>query len=101
MAKCRHCPKLILCKGGTTVGLKRHLEKVHNMILQKKCEDESPNKKHCIQSNLDSMIKKISLSERLACFADGFSLRERKKNLIKFVNCFEKKTFSQKLKKMS
>ena len=63
--KCKHCPKVLLYKGDSTVALKRHREKVHN-ISQKEYEDEPPNKKHCIQSNLNSMIKKILLGERLA-----------------------------------
>ena len=50
--------------GSSTVVLKRHLKKVHNIIFQKECEDEPLNKKLCIQSNLDSMIKNISLDER-------------------------------------
>ena len=37
------------------------LEKVHNIILQKECEDEALKKKPCVQSNLDSMIKKKSI----------------------------------------
>ena len=55
--------------------MKRRLEKVNNIILQKECSDEPPNKKHCTQSNLKSMIKKI-LGERLASFAavEGFSI---------------------------
>ena len=54
---CRHCHKLLLCKGSSTVGLKRHLDKVHNIFLHQ--QNELPNKKNCIQSSLDSMIKII------------------------------------------
>ena len=85
-AKCRYCPKLLSCKGGSTVRLKRHLEKVHNIILQNECEDDLPNKKLCIQSNLDSMIKKkyhwMNGCLLAACFAavDGFSIRRTTKS---------------------
>ena len=62
--------------------MKRYLEKVHNITLQKVCEDEPLNKKLCIQSNLGSMIKKISLDERLTCFeaVDVFSIRRTMKS---------------------
>lgn len=73
-AQCKHCPKILLCKGGSTVGLKRHLEKIHNIILNK--EEEPSTKKRCVQLTIDSMTKKVSLGERLARFAaiDGFSI---------------------------
>ena len=48
-AKCRDCLKLLSCKGGFTVGLKRHLEKVHNLIFQKEGEDEPLNKENIIR----------------------------------------------------
>ena len=40
-------------KAVSSVGLKRHLEKVYNIIFEKECEGEPPNKKLCIQSILD------------------------------------------------
>ena len=59
-AQCKHCSKVLLCKGGSTVGLKRVFEQIHDIILTKK-------KNHQI---------KVSLVERLASFAaiDGFSI---------------------------
>ena len=74
-AQCKDCAKILLCKGGSTVGLKRHLEKI---ILSK--EKEPSNKKRCVQLTIDSMTKKVSLGERLARFAaiDGFSILDSK-----------------------
>ena len=72
-AQCKHCPKILLCKGGSTVGLKRHLEKIHSIILSK---EEEPSNKTRVQLTIDSMTTKVSLGERLARFAaiDGFSI---------------------------
>ena len=60
-AHCKHCPKILLCKGGSTVGLKKHLEKIHDIILSK--EEEPSNKTRCVQLKIDSMTKKVSLGE--------------------------------------
>ena len=43
------------------VGLKRHLEKIHDIILSK--EEEPSNKTRCVQLKIDSMTKKVSLGE--------------------------------------
>lgn len=35
-AQCSHCPKTLCCKGSSTSGMARHLQKVHNIIIKKK-----------------------------------------------------------------
>ena len=100
-AQCKHCPKILLCKGGSTVGLKNHLEKIQDIVLSK--EEEPSNKKRCVQSTIDSMTKKVSLGERLAYFAaiDGFSLNAITKS-NQFVSCFViKATLYQNQKQIS
>lgn len=33
-AQCSRCPKILSCKGSSTSGLARHLEKVHNIVIK-------------------------------------------------------------------
>ena len=48
-AKCTHCIKNILCKGGSTSGLKRHLLNSHSIDIN---TELPPAKKQCIQPTL-------------------------------------------------
>ena len=50
--------KNIIMQFDSTVGLKRHLEKIHDSNLSK--EEEPSNKKRCVQLTIDSMTKKVS-----------------------------------------
>jgi hypothetical protein len=84
-ARCKHCPRQISCKWSNITELARHLERVHDIYIDKKTVEKFTNAK-CLnrakriricQPSILNFVKKQSLLEIVARLVakDSFSIR--------------------------